>query len=128
IRLTPGSHPTKVVNRIKELVKESGIPGLEILSSRAHKPEDTAGYYESPSSSFADQFKDIIGKLTGKSVNMKILTGGTDGISTSKIAGIPSLGYGTSLTGQAHQPDERVTIENLVLGVKIFTAFPYFYE
>jgi len=128
IRLTPGSHPTKVVDRIKELVKDSGIPGLEIVPSRVHKPEDTAGYYESPSSSFADQFKDIIGKITGKSVNMKILTGGTDGISTSKIAGIPSLGYGTSLTGQAHQPDERVTIENLVLGVKIFTAFPYFYE
>jgi len=61
-------------------------------------------------------------------VNMKILTGGTDGISTSKVAGIPSLGYGTSLTGQAHQPDERVTIENLVLGVKIFTVFPLVYE
>ena len=59
---------------------------------------------------------------------MKILTGGTDGISTNKIAGIPSLGYGTSHTGQAHQPDERVTIENLVLGVKIFTAFPLFYK
>lgn len=128
IRLTPGSHPTKVVDKIKALVKESGIPGLEVVPSRVHKPEDTAGYYESPSSSFADQFKDIIHKITGKPVKMKILTGGTDGISTSKIAGIPSLGYGTSLTGQAHQPDERVTIENLVLGVKIFTAFPYFYE
>ena len=128
IRLTPGSHPTKVVDRIKELVAESGIEGLEVVSSRDHKPEDTAGYYESPSSSFADQFKAVIGELTGKHVNMKILTGGTDGISTSKIAGIPSLGYGTSLTGQAHQPDERVTIENLVLGVKIFTAFPLFYK
>ncbi len=128
IRLTPGSHALKVVERIKELVKESGIPGLEVIPSREHKPEDTAGYYESPNSCFADQFTGIIGKITGKTVNMKILTGGTDGISTSKIAGIPSLGYGTSLTGQAHQPDERVTIENLVLGVEIFTAFPLFYK
>ncbi len=59
---------------------------------------------------------------------MKILTGGTDGISTSKIAGIPSLGYGTSISGVAHQPNEYITVENLVLGVKIYAAFPYFYK
>jgi succinyl-diaminopimelate desuccinylase len=128
IRLTPGSHPFKVVEKIKSLVKKSGIKDLEIVSSRIHGPEDTAGYYELPNSSFAHQFKEVIRKITGKSVNMKILTGGTDGISTSKISGIPSLGYGTSLTGQAHQPDERVTIENLVLGVKIYTAFPLCYK
>jgi succinyl-diaminopimelate desuccinylase len=128
IRLTPGSHPAKVVQRIRELVKESGIDGLEVVTSRQMKPADTAGYYESPNSSFANQFTGLIGEITGKPVNMKILTGGTDGVSTSKIAGIPSLGYGTSLTGQAHQPDERITIENLVLGVKIFTAFPMHYK
>ena len=128
IRLTPGSHPTKVFNQIKKFVEESNIKGLEVVPTREYKPDDTAGYYESPNSEFALQFKDIIKKITGKSVNMKILTGGTDGISTSKIAGIPSLGYGTSLTGQAHQPDERITIENLVLGVKVYTAFPLFYK
>ena len=128
IRLTPGSHPKKVVDRIKALVAESGIEGLEVVATRDQKAEDTAGYYESPNSSFAKQFTGIIGEITGKPVNMKILTGGTDGVSTSKISGIPSLGYGTSLDGMAHQPDERVTIENLVLGVKIFTAFPLFYK
>lgn len=128
IRLTPGSHPVQTVNRIKELVKESGIEGLEAVATRDQKPEDTAGYYESPNSSFANQFTGIIKEITGKQVNMKILTGGTDGVSTSKIAGIPSLGYGTSLSGQAHQPDERITIENLVLGVKIYTAFPLSYQ
>ena len=128
IRLTPGSHPTKVVQRIKELVKESGIEGLEVVTSRQLSPTDTAGYYESPSSGFAKQFTSVIGQITGKPVNMKILTGGTDGVSTSKIAGIPSLGWGSSLTGQAHQPDERITIENLVLGIKIYTAFPLLYK
>lgn len=128
IRLTPGSHPINVVNRIKELVKESGIEGLEIVTTREYKSEDTAGYHELPNSSFANQFSMIIKEIIGKTVNMKILTGGTDGISTSKIAGIPSLGYGTSITGQAHQPNERITIENLVLGVKIYTAFPLFYK
>ena len=127
IRLTPGSHQLRVVQRIKELVNESGIKGLEV-EHRDFKPQDTAGFSETPDSSFAKQFKDVIHKLTGKPVNMKILTGGTDGISTSRIAGIPSLGYGTSLTGQAHQSNEHITIENLVLGVKIYTAFPLIYK
>lgn len=129
IRLTPGSKPYKVVERIKELVKESGIDGLEVVASREIKdPEETAGYFESPNSSFAEQFKGILSIITGKEVNIKILTGGTDGISTSKIARIPSLGYGTSLTGQAHQPNERITIKNLVLGIKVYTAFPLIYK
>jgi len=127
IRLTPGSHPLRVVKRIKELVNESGIKGLEV-EHRDYKPKDTAGFSETSDTSFAKQLRDVIHKTTGKPVNMKILTGGTDGISTSKIAGIPSLGYGASLTGQAHQPDEHVTIENLVLGVKIYTAFPLIYK
>jgi len=98
------------------------------VEHRDYKPKDTAGFSETPDTSFAKQLRDVIHKTTGKPVNMKILTGGTDGISTSKIAGIPSLGYGASLTGQAHQPDEHVTIENLVLGVKIYTAFPLIYK
>ncbi len=127
IRLTPGSHQLRVVQRIKELVKESGIHGLEV-EHRDYAEDDTAGFSETPNSSFAKQFKDLIHKVTGKPVNLKILTGGTDGISTSRIAGIPSLGYGTSLTGQAHQPNEHITIENLVLGVKIYTALPLTYK
>lgn len=127
IRLTPGSHQLRVVERIKELVKESGIKGLEVKHQNL-KPDDTAGFCETPDTSFAHQFTDVIHKITGKPVNMKVLTGGTDGVSTSRIAGIPSLGYGTSLTGQAHQPNERITIENLVLGVKIYTAFPLTYK
>ena len=127
IRLTPGSNQLRVVERIKEHVKDSGIKGLEV-EHQDHKPDDTAGFCETPDTSFAHQFTDVIHKITGKPVNMKILTGGTDGISTSRIAGIPSLGYGTSLTGQAHQPNEHITIENLVLGVKIYTAFPLIYK
>lgn len=127
IRLTPGSHPFKVVQQIKKLVEDSGIKGLEV-EHREYRPDDIAGFSEAPDSSFANQFKGLIHKVTGKPVNTKILTGGTDGISTSRIAGIPSLGYGTSLTGQAHQPNERITIENLVLGVKIYTTFPLYYK
>ncbi|MBD3205282.1 ArgE/DapE family deacylase [Candidatus Bathyarchaeota archaeon] len=129
IRLTPGSKPYDVIQMIKKYVEDSGIKGLEVIPSREIiVPEETAGYYEVPNSNFAIKFRDLLKEVTGKDVNMKILTGGTDGISTSKIAGIPSLGYGTSLTGQAHQPDERITIENLVLGIKVYTAFPLTYK
>ena len=123
IRLTPGSKPLKVKDRIEELVKESGIPGLEV-SVRAGK---TAGYHESPDSVFADKFAETIESVTGKSPVFKILTGGTDAIAIKNFTGIPCLGYGTSLTGMAHQPDEYVTVENLVLGVKVYAGFPLLY-
>jgi succinyl-diaminopimelate desuccinylase len=127
IRLTPGSSVSRVRNRIRELITECGIEGLEVLP-RKEIENEKAGYFESPTSNFAKQFVDVVKQITSKDVNMKILRGGTDGISTSKIAGIPSLGYGTSLTGMAHEPDEYITIENLILGVKIYTYFPIFYN
>jgi len=129
IRLTPGSDVKRVRDRIKELVDESGINGVDVAPpTREIKQGETAGYYESPKSSFAKTLAQTIEQATGLEPGFKILTGGTDGISTSKIAGIPSLGYGTSLTDQAHQPDERITIENLVLGVKVYTAFTLNYK
>ena len=129
IRLTPGSTVSRVRAQIQKLVEESGIKGLEVAPPRPGRTgDDKAGYYESPNSSFANQLIGLIGDITGKPVNMKILQGGTDGVSTSKIAGIPSLGYGASLTGQAHQPDERMSVENLVLGIKVYTAFPLVYK
>jgi len=123
IRLTPGSKPLMVKKRIEELVKESGIPGLEVSVSA----RETAGYHESPDSAFAHKFSETIQKITGKSPVFKILTGGTDAIAIKNYTGIPCLGFGTSLTGMAHQPDEHVTIENLVLGVKIYAGFPVLY-
>ena len=124
IRLTPGSSPLKVKARIEELVKESGIQGLEVEV----RARETAGYYESPNSTFAHQFSSTIERITGIKPSFKILTGGTDGVSTSRIAKIPSLGWGTSLAGEAHQPDEKISIENLVLGIKIYSLFPLLYS
>ena len=124
IRLTPGSKPLRVKERIEELVRESGIPGLEV-SVRAG---ETAGYYEAPDTPFARQFGETVERATGRYPIFKILTGGTDAISIKRFTGIPCLGYGTSMTGMAHQPDERIPIENLVLGVKVYSAFPLIYR
>jgi succinyl-diaminopimelate desuccinylase len=134
IRLTPGASVSTVRKEIERIVKAAGVSGVEVAAglethARASgKLGDKAGFYENPDTVFAKQLAKTIKKATGKKPSMKILTGGTDGISTSKIAGIPSLGYGTSINGVAHQPNEYITVENLVLGVKIYAAFPYFYK
>lgn len=124
IRLTPGSKPLKVKERIEELVREAGVSGVEANVSAS----ETAGYYESPNSAFAQQLAETVQKVTGRKPTFKILTGGTDAISIKRFTGIPCLGYGTSMTGQAHQPDERNKIENLVLGVKVYAGFPLIYR
>ena len=124
IRLTPGSNPLKVKERIEDLVRQANVLGVEAVV-RAGK---TAGYYESPNSAFAEQLSEVIQKVTEKKPIFKILTGGTDAVSIKRFTGIPCLGYGTSLVGMAHQPDERVSVENLVLGVKVFTGFPVLYR
>ncbi len=124
IRLTPGSSPLTVKKRIEELVRESGIPGLEVQV----QAQETAGYYEPPDTSFAHQLSQTIAKVTGREPIFTILTGGTDAISIKNHAGIPCLGYGTSLSGMAHQPDEYITIDNLVLGVKIYAGFATLYR
>jgi len=132
IRLSPGASVSAVRDEIDRLVKEAGVPGVEVDKSRYIRPTnskmDSAGFYESPNSDFMKYLSSTIRKATGKKPKIKILTGGTDGASTSKIAGIPSLGWGASLIGKAHEPDEFITIQNLVLGIKIYAGFPLLYK
>lgn len=124
IRLTPGSDPQAVRRRIEELVEEAAIPGVKVEV----KAPEQAGYYESPHTSFAQQLAETVELVTGRRPIFKILTGGTDAISIERYAHIPCLGYGLSMVGEAHKPDERNRIENLILGVKIYTLFPMRYE
>jgi succinyl-diaminopimelate desuccinylase len=130
IRLTPGAPVYKVRQRVQELVEESKITGLEIKPNPRNESnkEQTAGYFEPMNTPFANQFSKIVEKVTDKEPMFKILTGGTDGTRISKETSIPCLGYGTSITGQAHQPNEYITIENLVLGIKIYTGLSYSYD
>ena len=124
IRLTPGSKPFEVKDRIETLVKEANIPGIEV----SVMTRETAGYYESPDTPFASQLSDTIQRVTGRRPIFKILTGGTDAVSIKHFTGIPCLGYGTGLTSKAHQPNEYISIDNLVLGVKVYSVFPILYR
>jgi acetylornithine deacetylase/succinyl-diaminopimelate desuccinylase-like protein len=82
------------------------------------------GYYESPKSIFVKQLSNVVGEATKSTPDLKILTGGTDAISMKNFQGIPCLGFGSGLKGQAHTPDEHVSIENLVMAAKVYTLFP----
>lgn len=124
IRLTPGSKPLKVKERIEELVREAGIPSVEVYVDAG----ETAGYYESPDSPLAHQLAEAVKKVTERMPKFKILTGGTDAINIKRYTGIPCFGYGISLPGQEHQRDEHNSIENLLLGTKVYSAFPLLYN
>jgi len=123
IRLPPGSKTVKVKERIEELVKEAGVAGVSVEV----RASETAGYYVSPYTNFSKQLASVVERVTEGNPVFKILTGGTDAIPIKKYTGIQCLGYGTSLIGMAHQPDERVTIENLVLGIKVYAGFALLY-
>jgi acetylornithine deacetylase/succinyl-diaminopimelate desuccinylase-like protein len=113
----------KVRARIMELIKEAGVPGVtsEIRESK------TAGYYESPNTLFAEQLAETVEHVTGNKPIFKILTGGTDAISIKQYMGTPCLGYGSSIEGQAHVPDEKNTIDILMTSCKVYATFPYHY-
>jgi succinyl-diaminopimelate desuccinylase len=121
IRLTPGSDREKVRERMLELVAEAGVPDVtaEIRPSLA----GSAGYYESPSHPFVAHMRETVKVVTGTMPSLRLLSGGTDGISTHHISGIPSVGFGAgSAGGGAHGPNEFVRIADLVRAAKVYAA------
>lgn len=124
IRLTPGSNGLKVKERIEELVREAGVSGVKAEI----RTRDVAGYYESPDLPVVRQLHETVQRITGKKPIYKFVMGGTDAIGIKTYTGISCLGYGASMPGQAHQPDERNTIENLVLATKVYAGFPFIYQ
>lgn len=52
---------------------------------------------------------------------------GTDAVSVKNYAKIPCFIYGPMIETQLHQPNEYVTIDNLVTAAKVYTAFPFTY-
>jgi succinyl-diaminopimelate desuccinylase len=124
IRLTPGSKPLKVKERILELVKEAGDPDVTAVVQAG----ETAGYYESPNTSFAQQLSETVRRITGNKPIFKFLKGGTDAVSVKRFVGMPCLGFGAGMEGQAHSPDERNSFELLELSCKVYAAFPLMYK
>jgi succinyl-diaminopimelate desuccinylase len=121
IRLTPGCDREKVRRRILDLVAESGVEGVsaEVRPSLNGR----AGYFESPDHPFVKHLCASVERATGQAPALRLLSGGTDGISTHHISAIPSVGFGAgSAGGAAHGPNEFVKIADLVRAAKVYTT------
>jgi succinyl-diaminopimelate desuccinylase len=125
IRLTSGTTPEFVRNRITQLLKDADIPGVSLEFPRS---SETAGYYESPDTSFAMLLAEAVQKVTGIKPIFKLLTGGTDAILIKKFIDIPCLGFGSSIEGQAHAPNEHNTVDLLLMSSKVYSVFPFIYK
>ncbi len=125
IRLTPGTRMDEVRERLLELVNEADVPGIDIEMDMV---SDVAGYYEVPNSFFVAQLSDAVEMATGTRPAFRILSGGTDAIPIKKYSGIPCLGFGGAVEGQAHVPNEYVTIDSLVTAAKAYAIFPLKYN
>ena len=125
IRLTSGTNPQMVRNRITQLLKEADVPGVSLEFPRSSK---TAGYYESPDTLFATLLAEAVQKVTGIKPTFKLLTGGTDAIMIKKFLDVPCLGFGSSIEGQAHTPNEHNNIELLLMSSKVYSIFPLIYK
>ena len=121
IRLTPGIDFAATKKHLLKLIESPRIEGIthEFI-------QEQTGYFESPKSRFAKQLSKTVRMVTENKPKFKILTGGTDAASLTKV-GIPCLGYGAGLEGQAHAPDEHVPIDDLVMAAKVYALFPLMY-
>jgi succinyl-diaminopimelate desuccinylase len=124
IRLTPGCNPVKVREKILSLVDESN----EDIEVKFRNLDKTAGYYESSNTLFAQNLADTVKRVTGVNPIFKILTGGTDAVRIKKFIDIPCFGFGSSIEGQAHAPNEHNHIDILMMSCKVYAAFPLVYK
>lgn len=121
IRLTPGCDREKVRQRMLDLVAEAGVADVtaEIRPSLA----GSAGYYESPDHPIVRHLRGAVERATGIAPALRLLSGGTDGISTHHISGIPTVGFGAgSAGGAAHGPNEFVKIADLVRAARVYAT------
>jgi succinyl-diaminopimelate desuccinylase len=124
IRLTPGCNPVKVREKILSLVDEAN----EEVEVKFRNLDKTAGYYESPNTPFAKHLMETVRRVTGVTPIFKILTGGTDAVRIKKFIDIPCFGFGSSIEGQAHAPNEHNHIDILMMSSKVYSVFPLIYQ
>jgi succinyl-diaminopimelate desuccinylase len=130
IRLTPGCDAMKVKEYIETLVAEASVPGVKVEARTTPK----VGFYEPGDSPDVRSLSRAVETVTGVKPVLTVAPWGTDAAmikrntATPKLpGGIPCLLYGPMLRGQLHQPNEYVTIDNLITAAKVYGVFPFFY-
>jgi succinyl-diaminopimelate desuccinylase len=121
IRLTPGCDRESVRQRMLDLVAEAGVAGVQAEIRQASNA--ATGYYESPEHPLVKHLVAAVERATGTRPALRLLSGGTDGISTHHISRIPSVGFGAgSAGGGAHGPNEFVNIADLVRAARVYAV------
>ena len=122
VRVTPGINLDVVKKRVINLVEESEVEGVEVVFTSCKD-----GYYEDPNSHAVREFINAVETATKVRPKLKLLTGGTDAPHLKTHVEIPCLGFGVGVQGMAHVSDEYTTVENLVVGLKVYAVFPLLY-
>lgn len=119
IRVTPGVNPRNVAEKIRDLLGELKIKGIEAEITGL---ED--GYYERWDSDFTLSLRKAVEISTGFKPKPKILMGATDAVPIKKALGIPCLGFGAGIEALAHAPNEYVTVDGIISAAKVYAILP----
>ena len=110
---------------------QANVPGVSVEV----RVPPMVGYYEPGGSLAVKLFSRAVATITGVEPMLTIAPWGTDAVSIKRQTitreapnGIPCLLFGPMLRDQLHQPNEYVTIENLVTAAKVYGVFPFFYS
>jgi len=119
IRLTPGTDANVIVKKIRELVRDLRIEGVEMEVINME-----GGYYEQWDSGFALSLRKAMEIATGRKPKAKMLMGATDAIPIKRGLDVPCLGFGAGIEELAHAPNEYVTVNGLVAATKVYAILP----
>jgi succinyl-diaminopimelate desuccinylase len=131
IRLTPGTDAELVKKALDDYIAESGINDITIEARVSPK----VGYYEKIDEPAVKAMVSAVEKVTNESPYYTLAPWGTDAvhikrntISETYPEGIPCILYGPMHRDQLHQPNEYVSIDNLVTALKVYSIFPFFFN
>lgn len=132
-RLAWGETKESVHKELKQVINEAGVEA-EILDLHYEVPSYTGKVYPTEkyfptwlyeeSAPHIQKAKKTFETLYQKPPRMSRWTFSTNGVATSGIFGIPTVGFGPGNEIHAHAPDELVHEQHLVDAAAFYTLFP----
>jgi len=131
IRLTPGVDSVKIKKALEGFLSESGVTDVSLEARTSPK----VGFYERIDDPAVESMVRAVKKVTNESPYYTLAPWGTDAVhikrstvSSGDPEGIPCILFEPMHRDQLHQPNEYVSINNLVTALKVYSLFPFFYN
>jgi succinyl-diaminopimelate desuccinylase len=131
IRLTPGTKARDVRKKLDELVSKANVPGVTLEARVSPK----IGYYEQINEPAVQSLVECVKLVTGEIPFYTLAPWGTDAVSIKRNLvtenhpdGIPNILFGPMHRDQLHQPNEYISINNMVIAAKVYSIFPFIYK